>query len=87
MTSISNLDSPYIREGTGENFETLVLENFELGPVLVNYWSPRAGPCIRLYPILDKLIHALGGKSYLSTSILMSMEESLANTGLPAYQH
>lgn len=65
MTKPIGLDSPYILEGTSENFETLVLENSERGPVLVNYWSPKAGPCLRLYPILDKLIHEFEGKMLL----------------------
>ena len=65
MTSISTLESPYVIEGTTENFLTLVLENSERGPVLVNYWSPLAGPGLRLYPLLDKLIHDLGGKLLL----------------------
>jgi putative thioredoxin len=33
--------------------------------VLVNYWSRKAGPCLRQYPILDKLIHHFGGRLLL----------------------
>ena len=65
MTKTTGLDSPYILEGTSENFAALVLENSARGPVLVNYWSPKAGPCLRLYPILDKLIHEFEGKMLL----------------------
>ncbi len=65
MSTIAGLESPYIIEGTRDNFDTLVLENSRRGPVLVNYWSPGAGPCLRLYPVLDKLIHDYGGKILL----------------------
>jgi putative thioredoxin len=65
MSTIAGLDSPYIVEGTRANFDTLALENSQHGPVLVNFWSPRAGPCLRLYPVLDKLIHEYGGKILL----------------------
>ncbi len=65
MPTDSAPDSPLIFDGTEENFEALVLENSILGPVLVNYWSPKAGPCLRLYPVLDKLIHEFGGKFLL----------------------
>jgi len=51
----------YIVEATAENFRTLVLENSEKGPVLVNYWSPQAGPCMMLMPRLVRLANEFGG--------------------------
>lgn len=30
--------------------------------MLVNFWSRKAGPCLRQYPILDKLIHDYAGR-------------------------
>ncbi len=65
MSEIESIESPYIFEGTAENFENLVLENSCKGPVLVNFWSPKAGPCLRLYPLLDKFIHESAGKMLL----------------------
>ncbi|MFQ5754924.1 MAG: tetratricopeptide repeat protein [Acidiferrobacterales bacterium] len=65
MPTDSASNSPLIFDGTEENFEALVLGNSTLGPVLVNYWSPKAGPCLRLYPVLDKLVHEFGGKFLL----------------------
>ena len=35
-------------------FEALEFENSKLGPVLVDFWSRKAGPSIRLCPVLDK---------------------------------
>ena len=55
----------YIQEGTAENFSALVLDNSTRGPVLVNYWSPKAGPYLRLYPVLDKVIRGLQGRMLL----------------------
>lgn len=58
-------DSPYVFDGTAENFHTLVLENSDKGPVLVNYWSPRAGPCLMLMPRLVRLATEFGGRFLL----------------------
>lgn len=57
--------SPYVRDATAENFEALVLENSDKGPVLVNYWSPRAGPCMTLLPRLMHLTEEFGGRFLL----------------------
>jgi putative thioredoxin len=62
---IETLESPYIHAATAENFKSLVLENSNLGPVLVNFWSRKAGPCLRLYPILDKMVHHYAGRVLL----------------------
>ena len=58
-------NSPYVFDGTGSNFQTLVLENSAKGPVLVHFWSPRAGPCMLLMPRLVKLTSEYGGKFLL----------------------
>ena len=55
------IDSPYILAATAQTFPSLVIENSLKGPVLVNFWSKKAGPCIRQYPILDKIIHHYNG--------------------------
>lgn len=57
--------SPYVFDATAENFHTLVLENSDKGPVLVNYWSPRAGPCLMLMPRLIRLAAEFGGRFLL----------------------
>lgn len=56
---------PYIADATPENFEELVLANSAKGPVLVNYWAPWAGPCLKLWPVLEKLAHEFGGRFLL----------------------
>ena len=57
--------SPYVFDATAVNFPTLVLENSDKGPVLVNYWSPRAGPCLMLMPRLVRLATEFGGRFLL----------------------
>ena len=62
---IETIDSPYIHAAIADNFQSLVLENSSRGPVLVNFWSKKAGPSLRQYPILDKIIHHYGGRILL----------------------
>ncbi len=54
-------------EATPENFARLVLENSAKGPVLVNYWSPAAGPCRVLMPRLVRLASEYAGRFLLVT--------------------
>ena len=56
---------PYIQEANPANFKTLVLENSEKGTVAVYYWSPRAGPCMKLMPRLIRLADEYCGKFLL----------------------
>ena len=62
---IESIDSPYIHAANSDNFKSMVLDNSRKGPVLVNFWSRKAGPCLRLYPVLDKLVHQLKGRFLL----------------------
>ena len=52
---------PYIVDGTAENFPRLVLENSRRGPVVVNFWSPHAGPCLVAMPRLIRVASEYGG--------------------------
>jgi putative thioredoxin len=51
----------YIFDASSSNFKQLVLENSQLGPVLVHFWSPKAGPSFRLYPVLEKMVADYAG--------------------------
>ncbi len=62
---IDTVNSPYIHAATSDNFSLRVLENSNQGPVLVNFWSRKAGPCLRLYPVLDQLTHHYAGRILL----------------------
>jgi putative thioredoxin len=57
--------SPYVFDASAENFNRLVLENSHKGPVLVHFWTPKAGPCFVLMPRLVKLAGEYGGKFLL----------------------
>jgi putative thioredoxin len=57
--------SPYVFDASAENFRALVLGNSDKGPVLVNYWSPRAGPCLMLMPRLVRLATEFSGRFLL----------------------
>lgn len=46
--------APYIVDATPENFPELVLENPGKEPVVGNYRAPRAGPCLKLRPVLER---------------------------------
>lgn len=52
---------PYIVDGTSENFSRLMLENSRRGPVVVNFRSPRAGPCFVAMPRLIRVASEYGG--------------------------
>ena len=55
----------YVFDVTADNFRTLVLANSDKGPVVVNFWSPRAGPCLMLMPRLLKLAEEFRGRFLL----------------------
>lgn len=65
-------NSPYILEANPTNFKSLVLENSDRGPVMVFYWSPRAGPCMKLMPRLIRLADEYCGKFLL---VLLDTDE------------
>ena len=54
-----------------------VLRNSHKGPVMVNYWAENAGPCLRLWPVLEKLANDYNGQ-FLLVNIDTSKEKRLA---------
>lgn len=70
-------DSPFIFEATPANFAQLVLDNSAKGPVLVNYWAPWAGPCLKLWPVLEQLARHYGGR-FLLVNVNTDTHKSLA---------
>ena len=69
--------SPYIIDAGRSNFEDAVLKNSQKGPVLVNYWKEGAGPCLRLWPVLEKLANDYAGK-FLLVNISTDEDNQLA---------
>lgn len=62
----------YVFDASRENFDALVLGNSARGLVLVHYWTPRAGPCLRLMPRLTRLAQRYGGRFLL---VLVNTDE------------
>ena len=58
--------TPYILQGTPENFRPLVLDNSRRGPVLACFCDPEAGPCRLLAPRLVGLAREYGGRFLLA---------------------
>lgn len=76
----------YVFDGTRENFRQLVLENSHRGAVLVNYWAPGAGPCLRLWQVLEGLSQAYQGRFLLvniNTDTQKSLVREQAITSVP----
>jgi putative thioredoxin len=86
-------NSPHVFDANAENFALLVLENSAKGPVLVNYWSPKAGPCLMLMPRLVRLAGEFGGRFLLvmlNTDELGQLARSHGVVSLPTikvYRH
>ena len=55
----------HVFDGTQNNFRQLVLENSQKGAVLVNYWAPNAGPCFKLWQVLERLSEEYQGRFLL----------------------
>ena len=70
--------SSYILDVTGENFNDAVLSNSHKGPVMVNYWADNAGPCLRLWPVLEKLANDYNGQ-FLLVNVDTNKEKQLAH--------
>ncbi|MGO9444926.1 MAG: tetratricopeptide repeat protein [Thiobacillaceae bacterium] len=76
----------HVFDATAENFSTLVLENSRRGLVVVNFWTPKAGPCMILMPRLVKLASEYGGRFLLvmlNTDELGTLARRMGVTSVP----
>ncbi len=67
----------YVFDGTRDNFRQLVVENSRKGLVLVNYWTPNAGPCFKLWQALASLSQEFQGR-FLLVNINTDTQKRLA---------
>ena len=67
----------YVFDSTREDFPQRVLENSHKGLVVVNYWTPGAGPCLRLWQTLEKLSQEYAGR-FLLVNINTESQKILA---------
>lgn len=83
----------YVFDATADNFRTLVLANSGKGPVVVNFWSPQAGPCRMLMPRLLRLAEEFRGRFLLvrlNTDDLGRLARDQGVTSIPTtkvYRH
>ena len=67
----------YVFDGTSDNFQQLVIENSRKGLVLANYWTPKAGPCFKLWQALESLSREFQGR-FLLVNINTETQKRLA---------
>ncbi len=65
----------FVFDGTAENFQQLVMNNSYKGVVLANYWTPKAGPCLKLWQTLEPLV-----KEYQGRFLLVNINTDTENT-------
>ena len=80
-------DSKFILDATPETFAELVIGNSMRGAVMVNYWSAKAGPCLKLWPLLEKLVNEYSGRFLLinlnTDKYLQFSRQELGITSVP----
>lgn len=70
-------ESPYVFEVNQQNFASVVVENSQHAPVLVDFWADWCQPCKTLTPILTKLAQEYRGGVILA-KINADVEQALA---------
>lgn len=76
----------FVFDASRENFAQLVLGNSDKGPVLVYFWTPKAGPCMMLMPRLIQIAAEYGGKFLLvrvNTDALGPIAHQYSVTSVP----
>jgi thioredoxin 1 len=73
---------------TQETFDTVVLEASREQPVLVDFWGPACGPCLRMMPWVEKYAAQLAGRAQIvkvNTAENKRLAMRLGVMGLPAF--
>ena len=70
-------DSPYVFEVNQHNFASVVVENSQRAPVLVDFWADWCQPCKTLTPLLTKLAQEYRGGIILA-KVNAETEQALA---------
>lgn len=72
----------YIFDGTEENFQQLAVENSKKGLVLVNFWTAKAGPCLKLWQVLESLSQEYKGRFLLVNVNTDTQKRLVRETGI-----
>jgi len=67
----------HVLDGNADNFHQLVIQNSDRGTVLVNYWTPNAGPCFKLWQVLERLSNEYRGR-FLLVNVNTETQKRLA---------
>ncbi len=69
--------SPWIIDGTEQNFDQEVVQRSQELPVIVDFWATWCGPCQELGPILERLANEYAGQ-FLLVKVDVDQQPGLA---------
>jgi len=79
--------SPWIIDGTEQNFDTEVLQRSQEIPVIVDFWAPWCAPCRELGPVLERLA-AEGNGQFLLVKVDIDQQPGIAQAfGVQSIPH
>ncbi len=80
------MKASFLLEATDRNFQQLIQGNSHKGLVLVDFWSPGVGPCLRQRSVLQQLAEDARGRWLLATADVSSqpaIRDYFAITSVP----